>query len=123
MIGILLAVLVILQDTGREAWWVFLPALLYAMLNWESIDEFQRRSLKPIEIIDRSTGIRYWVYGSSAFLVLAASISLLSDSNPLDYLGFGSLLTLIFLPLLPVVYTSQVTLYRDLANESGPEDT
>ena len=117
VVGILIVTLVIFHDADWSAWLAFLPALLYVMLNWKDIDEFQRRSPKPMEIIQRSTGIRYWVLGSSAFLISAASASLLSGLNPLDHLGFASLLLLIFLPLFPVVYQSQVTLYRDLASD------
>ncbi len=117
VIGLLIAVLVISQDADWNAQLALLPFTVYVVFNWSHIDEFQRRSLKPKEIIDRSNGIRWWVYVSSFLVMALALVLLLSGSNIFDYSGFGLILLLIALPMLPIIFASQTALYRELAND------
>ena len=117
VLGTFLVIVIAFQDVVWQVSWAVLPMSIYIVFNWAHIHEFQRRSRKPGQIIERSRKIKYWVYLSSAILISGALVLLSNGLNIFDYFGFGSLLLIVFLPLLPVIFASQIALYYDLANE------
>ncbi|MES9861694.1 MAG: hypothetical protein ABW157_04770 [Candidatus Thiodiazotropha sp. LLP2] len=114
VISLLVVTLIIFENDEWNVRWMFVPVILYMILNWSHINEFQTINPKPTEILENNQKIKYLVYGSAASLILAAFIILLSGINIVNYLGFGGLLLLLSSPFLPILIASQYALFQEL---------
>lgn len=97
---------------------VFIPAVLYFLINQRQILSIEQFMPSPKEIINESRFIKGVTIAILGLEIIVAYWSLVTGVR-IDgvFQGFGMLMLALIGPLLPAVIVSQVRLYRALANQ------
>ena len=114
VLGALLLFLIIFEDADWDTSWAILPAVVYLVFNSKILNEWAPINKRFMEIYLQNKKVRIWVFVSCCILITIALTILVAGLNPLPYLGFGSLLLIVSLPLFPVLVLSQYALYKEL---------
>ncbi len=106
------------QNDDIVARLVFVPAVLYFLINQRQIRSIEQFMPSPKEIINESRFIKGVTIAILGLEIIAAYWSLVTGVR-IDgvFQGFGMLMLALIGPLLPAVIVSQVRLYRALANQ------
>lgn len=106
------------QDDEIVARLVFVPAVLYFLINQRQIPSIEQFMPSPKEIISESRFIRGVTITILGLEIIVAYWSLATGIR-IDgaFQGFWMLMLALIGPLLPAVIVSQMRLYRVLANQ------
>ncbi|SCZ52248.1 hypothetical protein [Thiohalomonas denitrificans] len=113
-----LTIALLLVDHPALARAMFIPLVIYGILNWQSIRSLEGVGPTPIEVIEGSSKIRMWLIAVCGIEVIVAISFLMTGSNLDKYLGIWSLLAAFLAPLLPALIASQLLLYRRLGKSA-----
>lgn len=103
------------QDNALVARGLFVPAVLYAIWNWDTIRSIERVGPTPNEVIRNNTVARVWVVAVVTAEAAVAFGFLLSGHNLGDHMaGYWSLLLALIAPIALPLFLSQVALFRRL---------
>jgi hypothetical protein len=99
---------------------VFIPVVLYYLINLRQIRAIEQVGPSPIQVIQDNRFIRGTTIAILGLEIVVAYSSLVSGFRIDGALqGFGMLLLALFGPLLPATIVSQLRLYRRLADEKS----
>lgn len=59
VIGLLIVALIVFDDAEWNVRWTFLPVMIYIIVNWSHINEFQTKNPKPAEILEENKKVKY----------------------------------------------------------------
>lgn len=108
------------QDDRVMARLVFIPVVLYYLINLRQIRAIEQVGPSPIQVIQDNRFIRGTTIAILGLEIVVAYSSLVSGFRIDGALqGFGMLLLALFGPLLPATIVSQLRLYRRLADEKS----
>ncbi|NJD06062.1 MAG: hypothetical protein FIA97_06140 [Methylococcaceae bacterium] len=89
--------------------------VLYAIWNVDEIRKFEGKRPTPMDVLRESKAMQFWTIGTLGIEIGTAVFFLLSGRNLGEYIGgFGSLVFVILVPILPPLLVSQLVLYRNL---------
>lgn len=121
LLAVLLCLLVAVwyfQDDEIAARLVFVPAVLYFLMNQRQIRSIEQFMPSPKEIISESRFIRVVTIIILGLEIIVAYWSLATGVRIDGALqGFGMLMLALIGPLLPAVIVSQIRFYKALANQ------
>ena len=108
------------QDNGVVARLLFVPAVVYCVLNHRRFRDFGRGAPSPKQLIEHSRSLRRITMVILAVEILVAYSALLSGFRIDAALqGVGMLSLAVLAPLLPAIVISQWLLYRRLGNDKS----
>jgi len=105
------------QDDKVMARLVFIPIVIYYLINLRQIRAIEKVGPSPMQVIQDSSFVRGTTIAILGLEIVVAYSSLISGLRIDGVLqGFGMLMLAVLGPLLPATVVSQLRLYRRLAN-------
>lgn len=110
------------QDSPAIARGAFLPAIIYLVVNWNTILCIRRTGPTPAEVIQNSTRIRIGLFVCIGLQLAVAYFFLLTGQDLGEILtGYGSLTLTVLFPILPAIVNSEFARFHRLG-KIAPEE-
>lgn len=115
VIAVFFVALWVVQDDPVFSRSIFVPLVIYLLLNRRPLKHFGKLGPSARETIERSRKLQVWCVVAMAFQIVTAFIFVLGGVDLGIYLpGAVSLFLAIMFPFLPALVISQIKLYRRL---------